>query len=246
MEEKVIELSLKYPTLGYKKVSKKLRDLGYKISKQLVQRIRRDEFLQISSHRKKAVRKSCSTGLPTKASYRNHMWAWDFVSDWTVRGGKLRAFNLIDEYTRECHCIYADRSLKSKDVLDCLDEAIKVNGSPEYIRSDNGSEFIAKIVKDYLHKKAIKTIYIEPGCPWQNGFAESFNGRFREECLNREVFYGLKEAQVIFDDWRRFYNEERPHSSLGLLTPKEFATRATPRGGKHNIQLTNKQQIQQH
>jgi len=121
--------------------------------------------------------------------------------------------------------------LKSEDVLDCLEEAINNNGIPEFIRSDNGSEFIAKIVKDYLKDMGIKTLYIEPGSPWQNGFAESFNGRFREECLNREVLHGLREARVVFSEWRKFYNEERPHRSLQMMTPKEFARRASPRAG---------------
>ena len=144
-------------------------------------------------------------------------------SETAERGGKLRTFNLIDEYTRECHCIHADRAIKAADVLALLQEAIARHGPPKYIRSDNGPEFIAKVIQTWLRDNHIQTIYIEPGCPWQNGDAESFNGRFRAECLNRELLYTLSESRVVFEDWRSYYNHERPHRSLGLQTPAKFA-----------------------
>ena len=152
-----------------------------------------------------------------------HVWAWDFVSDYTERGGKLRAFNLLDEYTREGHCIHADRTIGSEDVLKVLQGAMAQHGAPAYIRSDQGPAFIARVIQRWLKENHIKTIYIEPGCPWQNGYAESFNGRFRRECLNRELLYTLSEGRVVFEDWRRSYNQERPHRSLGLQTPSQFA-----------------------
>ena len=164
-----------------------------------------------------------STGLPQQAGHKNHVWAWDFVSDYTERGGKLRTFNLIDEYTRECRCIHADRAIKAADVLALLQEAIARHGPPKYIRSDNGPEFIAKVIQTWLRDNHIQTIYIESGCPWQNGDAESFNGPFRAECLNRELLYTLSESRVVFEDWRSYYNDERPHRSLGLQTPAKFA-----------------------
>ena len=172
-------------------------------------------------------RQGLSTGLPQQAQHRNRVWAWDFVSDYTVRGGKLRVFNLIDEFTKECHCIHSDRAIKATDVLTVLQEAIEEHGAPEYIRSDNGPEFIATAIQKWLRENGIKTIYIDPGCPWQNGYVESFNDKFRRECLNRELIYTLSESRVIFADYRHLHNYERPHRSLGLLTPKAYAKQLT-------------------
>ena len=152
------------------------------------------------------------------------MWCWDFVSDYTQRGGKLRLLNIVDEYTRQCHCIHADRTIKAADVLDCLAEAIEQQGAPQYIRSDNGPEFIAKAIQRWLADNDIMTIYIDPGCPWQNGFAEGFNSRLRVECLDREILHTLSEARVVTADWMDYYNHVRPHRSLGLQTPAAFAT----------------------
>jgi putative transposase len=185
--------------------------------------IRREEGLQVPPRKPRIRRQGLSTGLPQQAKHRNHVWAWDFVSDYTQRGGKLRAFNLIDEYTRECHCIHADRAIKASDVLTILQEAIEQHGAPEYIRSDNGPEFIAKAIQEWLKENKIKTLYIDPGCPWQNGYVESFNGRFREECLDRELIFTLSESRVIFADWKDYYNNTRPHRSLNLQTPSTFA-----------------------
>jgi transposase InsO family protein len=223
LEQEVVRLSQVHPTLGYKKITRKLRELGYCVNKKQVQRIRREEGLQVPPPRPRQRRRGMSTGLPQQAGRKNQVWAWDFVSDYTERGGRLRTFNLIDEYTRQCHCIHADRQIRAEDVLKVLQEAIAQHGAPEYIRSDNGPEFIAKAVQRWLKENRIKTIYIEPGCPWQNGYAESFNGRFRRECLNRELLYTLRESRVVFEDWRQYYNGERPHRSLGLQTPAQFA-----------------------
>jgi len=223
LELEIVRMSKAHPTLGYKKITRKLRGLGYCVNKKQVQRIRREEGLQVPPPWPRQRRRGVSTGLPQQAGHRNHVWAWDFVSDYTERGGRLRAFNLIDEYTRECHCIHADRTIKAQDVLEVLQKAIEQHGAPEYIRSDNGPEFIAEVIQRWLRDNQIQTIYIEPGCPWQNGYAESFNGRFRRECLNRELIYTLSEGRVVFEDWRRYYNQERPHRSLGLQTPRQFA-----------------------
>ena len=223
LELEIVRMSQAHPTLGYKKIAQKLREQGYWVNQKQVQRIRREEGLQVPPPRPRQRRRGVSTGLPQQAGRKNHVWAWDFVSDYTERGGRLRTFNLIDEYTRECHCIHADRAIKAEDVLGVLQEAIAQHGVPEYIRSDNGPEFIAQVIQRWLKEQRIKTIYIEPGCPWQNGYAESFNGRFRRECLNRELIYTLSEGRVVFEDWRRYYNQERPHRSLGLQTPAAFA-----------------------
>lgn len=192
--------------------------------------MRQEEGLQVPPPKARRRRTGLSTGLPTKAGHRNHVWAWDFICDYTQRGGKLRVFNLIDEYTRECHCIHADRAIKATDVLRVLKEAIDHHGPPAYIRSDNGPEFIAKAIQNWLAAHRIKTIYIDPGCPGQNGYAESFNSRFRAECLDRELLYTLNESRVVFADWRDYYNHQRPHRSLGLQTPHAFATTLTQPG----------------
>ena len=230
LELEIVRVSQAHPTLGYKKITRKLVELGYCVNKKQVQRIRREEGLQVPPPKPRQRRRGVSTGLPQQAGHRNHVWAWDFVSDYTERGGKLRMFNLIDEYTRECHSIHADRTIKAEDVLGVLAEAIEQHGMPEYIRSDNGPEFIARVIQRWLKENGIKTIYIEPGCPWQNGYAESFNGRFRRECLNRELIYTLSEGLVVFEDWRRYYNQERPHRSLGLQTPAQFAKNQREQG----------------
>lgn len=230
LELEIVRVSQAHPTLGYKKITRKLVELGYCVNKKQVQRIRREEGLQVPPPKPRQRRRGVSTGLPQQAGHRNHVWAWDFVSDYTERGGKLRTFNLIDEYTRECHRIHTDRTIKAEDVLGVLAEAIAQHGAPAYIRSDNGPEFIARIIQRWLKENGIKTIYIEPGCPWQNGYAESFNGRFRRECLNRELIYTLSEGRVVFEDWRNYYNTERPHRSLGLQTPAAFAKKEREQG----------------
>jgi len=232
LEAEIVRMSKEHPTLGYKKITHKLRQLGYRVNKKQVQRIRREEGLQVPPPRPRQRRRGRSTGLPQQAGHKNHVWAWDFVSDYTERGGRLRAFNLIDECTRECHCIHADRTIKASDVLKVLQEAIEQHGAPEYIRSDHGPEFIARKIQRWLRDHQIQTIYIDPGCPWQNGYAESFNGRFRREWLNRELLYTLSESRVVFADWRHYYNHQRPHRSLGLQTPAEFAqSQARPGSG---------------
>ena len=144
LEDEVVRMSRLHPTLGYRKITAKLRELGYQINKKTVQRVRREEGLQVPPRRPRQRRQGLSTGLPQQAERRNDVWAWDFVSDYTQRGGSLRTFNLIDEYTRECHCIHADRAIKATDVVAVVEEAIVRNGAPAYIRSDNGPEFIAK------------------------------------------------------------------------------------------------------
>jgi putative transposase len=183
---------------------------------------------EVPPTKRKVIRRGVSTGLPTTATHRNHVWTWDFIADATVRGGALRMLTILDEYTRECHVLWVDRALKAADVLHWLQQAIAQHGAPEYLRSDNGSEFIAKIVQRWLQEQRIKTIYIEPGSPWQNGFVESFHGRFRDECLNRELLWTLTEARVVVGDYRRKYNAVRPHSRLGYDSPAMFAARICP------------------
>lgn len=165
LESEIVKMSKRYPCFGYRKITRKLIEQGWGVGKKLVQRVRREEGLQVPAPKPRKRRQGLSTGLPKKAKHRNHVWAWDFVSDHTVRGGKLRVFNMIDEFTKECHCIHSDRAIKATDVLAVLEEAIEEHGAPEYIRSDNGPEFIATAIQQWLRDKGIKTIYIDPGCP---------------------------------------------------------------------------------
>ena len=222
------ELSEKHPRYGYRRIAALLRREGWTVGKRLVQRWRRQSGLRVPPTRRKQVRRGVSAGLPTRATHRGHVWTWDFIADATVRGGALRILTIIDEYTRECHVLRADRALKSRDVLEWLQRAIGEHGAPAYLRSDNGPEFIARIVQGWLRGNGIRTLYIEPGSPWQNGLVESFHGRFRDECLNREQLHTLTEARVVIGDYRREYNQFRPHSGLGYRSPADFARGASP------------------
>jgi len=217
-------LSEKHPRYGYRRIAALLRREGWNVGKRHIQRLRRLQGLRVPPTRRKLVRRGTSTGLPTKADHRGHVWTWDFISDATTRGGALRMLTILDEHTRECHVLRADRALRAADVLEWLKRAIQEHGAPKYLRSDNGPEFIAKEVQRWLAENNVKTIYIEPGSPWQNGFVESFHGRFRDECLNREQLWTLTEARVVIEDFRRDYNTFRPHSKLGYQSPAGFAT----------------------
>lgn len=227
MIERMHTLSEAHPRYGYRRIAALLRQEGWPAGKRLVQRLRREAGLRVPPTKPKAVRRGQSTGLPTKAAHRGHVWTWDFIADATVRGGALRMLTVLDEHTRECHVLRADRSLKSGDVIALVKAAIAQHGAPEYIRSDNGPEFIAKKLQRWLAAEKIRTIYIDPGSPWQNGFVESFHGRFRDECLNREQFWTLSEARVLIEDYRRHYNTRRPHSRLGYQSPADYAARFT-------------------
>jgi putative transposase len=228
LHRRLKELSERHPRYGYRRIAALLQQEGWSAGKRLVQRWRKLEGPRVPPTKRKRTRRGVSTGLPTRATHRGHVWTWDFIADATVRGGALRMLTLLDEHTRECHVLRADRALKAKDVLDWLGRAIREHGAPEHLRSDNGPEFIAKAVQEWLAEQKIKTLYIEPGSLWQNGFVESFHGRFRDECLNREQLHTLTEARVVIEDYRREYNQHRPHSRLGYPSPERFAQREGP------------------
>ena len=211
------------PRYGFRRITALLRQEGWRVGKRQVQRLRRVEGLRVPPTKRRLARRGHSTGLPTKATHRGHVWTWDFIADATMRGGALRMLTVLDEHTRECHVLRADRALKSADVIALVKGAIAQHGAPEFIRSDNGSEFIAKQLQAWLAAEKIKTIYIEPASPWQNGFVESFHGRFRDECLNREQLWTLTEARVVIEDYRIKYNTVRPHSKLGYRSPVHYA-----------------------
>jgi transposase InsO family protein len=228
LRKRLLALSAEHPRYGYRRIAALLRREGWRIGQRHIQRLRRAEGLRVPPTKRKVIRRGLSTGLPTTATHRNHVWTWDFIADATVRGGALRMLTILDEHTRECHVLRAERALKAADVLHWLHKAVEQHGAPEYLRSDNGSEFIAKIVQQWLKDHRIKTLYIEPGSPWQNGFVESFHGRFRDECLNREQLWTLTEARVVVGDFRQKYNQVRPHSKLGYESPVTFAARSCP------------------
>lgn len=186
-----------------------------------MERIWREEGLKVPRRQRKRGRLWLNDGscVRLRPTHRNHVWSYDFVADRTHDGRPLRILTVIDEYSRECLALVVERRLQSDDVLYCLAELFVKHGVPECIRSDNGYEFTARVVRQWLSQVGVQTLYIEPGSPWENGYNESFNGKFRNELLNGEIFYTLKEAQVLIERWRVEYNTVRPHSSLNYRPP---------------------------
>ena len=220
---RMIELSHQYPRFGYRKIWKLMFNEGFRISRERTRLLRRQEGLQVVQKQKKRRRGGSSTGLPAQATYPNQVWSYDFVADQTVDGKTLRCLTVIDEYHRQCLTIEIARSLTAADVKRVLATLFQIYGQPEYLRSDNGAEFTAKSITNWLkNETGVKTLFIDPGSPWQNGFNESFNGIFRDSCLNRWVFQSLRETREIVDNWIEEYNYIRPHGSLNLMTPIEF------------------------
>ena len=228
IRKELIELSLKNPRYGYRRITALLRRDGFEINPKRVARIRREEGLKVSKRQKRTRRVGVSTAERLKAEKPRHVWSWDFVEDQTENGSRFRILTLIDEYTRECLATHAAWSIRAVDVITVVEAAIERYGAPEHIRSDNGPEFIAYAIQDWLAVQQVKTLYITPGSPWENGHIESFHDKFRDECLNRELFGSLLEARVIVESWRMEYNEKRPHSSLRYLTPSEYGRRHNP------------------
>ncbi len=224
VEEAIVRQSLEHPELGADKIGRLVRNHGMRVSNQRVRTLHRNEGLTVPSPKKKQCRRGASTGkAPQKASYRGLVWSWDFIHDRTVRRGSCRILSIVDEFTRECHLLHVDRSIGSKNVKEQLIGLIEEHGTPDYVRSDNGPEFIGKVLCKWIAQSEIKTLYIEPGCPWQNGYVESFHDKFRRERLARELFFTHSECRVVVTDSRRKYNKVRPHRSLGMRTPAEFA-----------------------
>jgi len=221
----VKELAGRYPRYGYRFIAAKLRQRGWHVNHKRIQRIWRKEGLQVPYRRKfkKSKGSSCNSCIARKAEYANHVWTYDFMSDQTEDGRSLKVLTVLDEYTRESPAIEVGRSIRARDVISVLEDLFMVRGIPKFIRSDNGPEFIADAIRRRLQSQEVETLYIEPGSPWENGYIESFNGKLRDEVLNRQLFYSVKEAKVIVEDWRLEYNNRRPHSSLGYRTPAEFA-----------------------
>jgi transposase InsO family protein len=217
----MIELATEYGRYGYRRITAMLRDEGFRVNHKRVERLWRREGLKVPEKQPKRRRLWLNDGscVRLRPAYPDHVWSYDFVRDRTSDGRAFRMLTLIDEYSRECLAIDVGRHLCSDDVLERLTWLMATRGVPDHIRSDNGSEFTAIAVRDWLSRVGVKTLFIEPGSPWENGYNESFNGKLRDELLNGEVFDTLLEARILIERWRRHYNEVRPHSSLGYSPP---------------------------
>ena len=217
----MIELTRQYGRYGYRRVAALLRDAGWQVNDKRVERLWRREGLKVPMKQSKKGRIWMNDGscVRLRPEYQNHVWSYDFVHHRTDDGRAFRTLNILDEYSRECLAIRVKRKLNSIEVIDALTDLFILRGVPSYIRSDNGPEFIAAAVRDWIKAAGAKTAYIEPGSPWENGYCESFNGRMRDELLNGEIFYSLREAQIIIERWRNHYNTKRPHSALGYRPP---------------------------
>jgi putative transposase len=223
--KEIHKLATRHSRYGYRRITVLLQREGLKVNKKRVHRIWKSEGLSLPQRRPRRRKRGATGGIVNKAEYPNHVWSYDFVEDRTERGAKLRILVIIDEYTRECLALRVERSIPASVVIEVLEWLFLTRGVPKYVRSDNGPEFVSNAVCQWLKQAGCSTLFIEPGSPWENGYIESFNDKFRDECLNREIFRNGGEAQVIVEAFRQEYNNYRPHSALGYLTPTEFARR---------------------
>jgi len=218
---RIVELSSQFGRYGYRRITGLLRLDGWLVNHKRVERIWHIAGLKVPKRQPKRGRLWLNDGscIRLRPEHKNHVWSYDFVMTRTHNGKPVRMLNIIDEYTRECLCIKVARKITAQDVLDELFELIVERGLPDNIRSDNGPEFTANAVRKWLGKIGVRTLFIEPGSPWENGYIESFNGKLRDELLNGEIFETLLEAKVLIENWRYEYNHIRPHSSLGYRPP---------------------------
>jgi len=224
---RIIQLASKYGRYGYRRITALLWQEGWQVNHKRVERIWRREGLKVPQKQPKRKRlwldeSSC---VRLRPEHKDHVWSYDFVMTRTHDGRSVKILTLIDEYSRECLALKVGRRLTSQDVIEQLADLFITRGLPEHIRSDNGPEFTAKAVRNWLERLGVQTLFIEPGSPWENGYIESFNGKLRDELLNGEIFMTLLEAQVLIEQWRREYNEVRPHSSLGYRPPAPEAAK---------------------
>ena len=227
---RIIALASEYGRYGYRRITAMLHQEGWCINHKRVERIWRREGLKVPIKQPKRGRLWLNDGsiVRLRAEFPKHVWSYDFMEDRTHNGVKFRILNILDEFTRECLAVRVGRSLTHQIVIDVLTELFFVHGVPVHIRSDNGSEFTAKRVRAWLKRLDVKSLFIEPGSPWENGYIESFNGKMRDELLTGEIFYSLKEAQVLIEMWRKQYNTVRPHSALGYRPPAPAAVYIQP------------------
>jgi transposase InsO family protein len=224
--KRMLEIVRRHPRYGYRRVWAILRrQEGWRVNLKRVYRLWRREGLKVPQNKRKKRRLGTADNgcFRRRALHKDHVWSLDFVFDTTANGRSLKWLSVVDEYTRECLALEVSRKLTAHDVVDVLRELAAVRGLPVHLRSDNGPEFIAQAIRQWLSAAGVQTLYIEPGSPWQNGYAESFNARLRDELLETEVFETLTEARALALNWRLEYNHRRPHSSLGYKTPAEFA-----------------------
>ena len=224
---RILELVREHPRYGYRMITAKLRREGWRVNRKRIYRLWRREGLKVPQKKRKRRRLGTSENgcCRRRAGHTNHVWCWDFIFDRTTSGSPLKWLTIEDEFTRENLALKCDRGITSEDVIDTLAELLAMRGVPGHIRSDNGPEFIAHAIQRWLAQLGVETLYIEPGAPWENGYAESFHSRFRDEFLATEEFESLAAARKLGAAWRQDYNHHRPHSSLGYLPPKEFAAR---------------------
>jgi putative transposase len=218
----ILELATKYGRYGYRRITALLNnEKHWRVNHKRVERIWRREGLKVPQKQPKRGRLWLNDGscVRLRPEHKDHVWSYDFVEERTANGRKFRILNIIDEFTRECLAIKVNRKLNSQDVIDELFKLFIYRGIPDHIRSDNGSEFTAKMVRKWLNRLGVKTLFIDPGSPWENGYIESFNGKLRDELLNLEIFTTLEEAKVLIEQWRKEYNQVRPHSALGYRPP---------------------------
>jgi putative transposase len=229
LREEIVGLAKAYGRYGYRRIAALLRREGWRVNHKRVERIWRQEGLKVPQKQPKRGRLWLNDGscVRLRPTHRHHVWSYDFMADRTHDGRPIKILNIIDEFSRENLAIVVERKLKADDVLHCLTDLFVTHGPPEHIRSDNGSEFTAKAVRQWLNNTGVRTLYIEPGSPWENGYCESFNGKFRDELLDREIFFTLREAQVLIERWRKEYNTLRPHSSLNYRPPAPEAILTT-------------------
>jgi putative transposase len=222
---RMLQLVGKHPRFGYRRIWALLRREGWRVNRKRVYRLCRQQGLKVPRRKRKKRRLGHSANgcARRRACGRNHVWAWDFIHDRTADGRPLKWLSVVDEYTRECLALEVARSLTARRVIDILVGLFAERGAPVHIRSDNGPEFIALAIRTWLEEAKVETLYIEPGSPWENGYAESFHARLRDELLEREEFSSPLEARVLSGAWKQEYNHDRPHSALGYQSPAEFA-----------------------
>lgn len=221
LRTRIVELATRYGRYGYQRITALLRQESWRLNHKRVERIWRQEGLKVPKRQPKRGRLWLNDGscIRLRPEHKDHVWSYDFMLDRTADGRAFRILNIIDEYTRECLAILIDRRITSQDVIDKLFQLFVFRGVPEHIRSDNGPEFTARVIRTWLNRLGVSTLFIERGSPWENGYIESFNGKLRDELLNREIFTTLAEARILIEGWRKEYNQERPHSALKYRPP---------------------------
>jgi transposase InsO family protein len=225
---RMLERVRRHPRFGYRRIWALLRREGWRVNRKRVWRLWRQQGLKVprKQRKKRRLGSSANSCVRRPAEHKDHVWAWDFLHDRTSDGRALKWLTLVDEYTRECLALEVERGMTARGVVAVLAGVVRGRGAPEHIRSDNGPEFIALAIRAWMAGAGLGTLYIAPGAPWENGYAESFNSKVRDELLNAEEFGSLLEARVLAKEWKREYNHVRPHSALGYRTPAEYGAMA--------------------